>query len=198
MSIRYRIHEAGQAEIEARSSELAELLIDTVSSGASVGFLTPPSIDDAIRYWIEVGECQTRITLVAESGHRIVGSVQLDLCARPNAIHRAEILNLLVHRGARRQGIGRALLAAAEESAREQGRTLLVLDTRRGDSSEALYRSLGYHEAGVIPRYARASTGELHDTVLFYKELSETRASSSRVGRSQDDPLIKRRLDSLA
>ena len=167
-----RIHEAGLAEIDARTEELAVLLIDAVDSGASIGFLAPLGADEAIRYWTSVSESLTRMTFLAESGRKIVGTVQLDLCDRANGSHRAEVMKLLVHRSARRQGIGRALMAAAEDAARNQGRTLLVLDTRRGDASEAFYRALGYREAGVIPGYARSSTGELHDTILFYKELT--------------------------
>lgn len=172
MSVPCRIHESGLAEIDSRASELATLLIDAVESGASIGFLAPLAADEAIRYWTSVSESLTRITFVAESGRKIVGSVQLDLCDRANGDHRAEVMKLMVHRSARRQGIGRALMVAVEQAALGQGRTLLVLDTRSGDPSESLYRSMGYQAVGAIPRYARSSNGELHDTVLYYKELS--------------------------
>ena len=62
-------------------------------------------------------------------------------------------------------------MTAVEEAARAAGRTLLVLDTRRGDSAEQLYLNLGYTAAGVIPRYARSASGSLDDTVYMYKEL---------------------------
>lgn len=58
-----------------------------------------------------------------------------------------------------------------ETESRRAGRTLLVLDTRAGDPSNALSRALGYHEAGRIPRYARAADGRLEATVYYYKEL---------------------------
>jgi len=76
-----------------------------------------------------------------------------------------------VHRSARRQGYGRALMQQAEAVALEEGRTLLVLDTRKGDPSEALYRSAGYIRAGEIPQYARGAGAELHATVFYYKLL---------------------------
>jgi hypothetical protein len=42
-----------------------------------------------------------------------------------------------------------------------------------GGNAEQLYRSLGYAEAGVIPRYARSSlTPELEGTTIMYKELA--------------------------
>jgi ribosomal protein S18 acetylase RimI-like enzyme len=166
------IREAGLAEIDARAGELSSLLIDVVDSGGAVGFMAPLREPEAREYWREVSEAQSRIVLVALLDREIVGSVQLDLCDRPNSRHRAEILKLIVHGKARRQGIGRALMTAAERTALAQERTLLVLDTRSGDHGEALYRSLGYREAGVIPRYARNSDGSgFHATVIFYKDL---------------------------
>jgi hypothetical protein len=62
-------------------------------------------------------------------------------------------------------------MQAVEQVARSGGRTVLVLDTRQGDSAEQLYRTLGYCEVGVIPAYARGASGTLDSTVIFYKTL---------------------------
>jgi len=62
-------------------------------------------------------------------------------------------------------------MQAVEEQARRAGFSLLVLDTKRGDGAEHLYRRLGWTESGVIPNYACNPDGTLHDTVVFYKEL---------------------------
>jgi acetyltransferase len=145
-----------------------------VEDGASVGFLPPLSAADARGYWRAVLQAVsggTRVLLVALDDGDVLGSVQLDLATMPNARHRAEVMKLVVHRRARRAGIGRALMLAVEQAAREAGRTLLVLDTRRGDAAERLYERLGYTRVGVIPRYARSATGALDDTVYFYREL---------------------------
>ena len=55
--------------------------------------------------------------------------------------------------------------------ARQHGRTLLVLDTRQGDSAEHLYQKLGYTRVGVIPGYARSATGSLDATTFYYRRL---------------------------
>ena len=65
---------------------------------------------------------------------------------------------------------------AIEEEAASHGRSLLVLDTRRGDDAERLYRQLGYNEGGSIPGYARSATGELHETVFFWKLVGQASA----------------------
>ena len=153
---------------------LIHLLQDAVASGASVGFLPPLSAEDAQQYWSTVfqdvvqGTC---VLLVARDEGRIVGSVQLALALKPNARHRAEVQKLFVLSRQRRRGIGRALMQTVEQVARSGGRTLLVLDTRLGDSAEQLYRTLGYGEVGVIPAYARGASGTLESTVIFYKTL---------------------------
>src|SRR5258708_14737711 len=153
---------------------LIHLLQDAVASGASVGFLPPLSTEDAQQYWstvfVEVAQ-DTCVLLVAREAGQIVGSVQLALATKPNARHRAEVQKLFVLSSQRRRGIGRALMQAVEQVARSDGRTLLVLDTRQGDSAEQLYRTLGYCEVGVIPAYARGASGTLDSTVIFYKTL---------------------------
>jgi ribosomal protein S18 acetylase RimI-like enzyme len=150
---------------------LGALLVDVVGQGASVGFLNPLSPADARAYWS--GVLAPHVTLlVAEQQGRLVGTAQLHAAQQPNARHRAEVCKLMVHPAAQRRGIARALMEKLESSARAGGRSLLVLDTRSGDVSSDLYRSMGYVEVGRIPRFARSSSGQLDSTVLFYKELA--------------------------
>jgi ribosomal protein S18 acetylase RimI-like enzyme len=157
---------------QRRMDDLIELLQDAVDSGASVGFLPPLSREAASEYWraafadVDAGR---RLLLGALSGERLVGSVQLELATKPNALHRAEVQRLLVHRDSRRQGIGERLMRRLEALAVERGRSLLVLDTRHGDPSELLYRKLGYTKAGMIPGYARSADGTLDATVFYFR-----------------------------
>jgi acetyltransferase len=155
--------------------QLVKLLQNAVDGGASVGFIAPLSDADACQYWTEVfsevGQ-QSRIVLAAVQENQIIGSVQLALRTMPNAWHRAEVQKLLVLRSHRRHGIGQALMTAVEEAARQEGRHLLVLDTRLGDDAERLYTCMGYLRVSVIPQFARSSTGTLDATVIFYRDLS--------------------------
>jgi ribosomal protein S18 acetylase RimI-like enzyme len=161
-------------EVEGSLYPLTRLLEDAVEGGASVGFLHPMANGEALSYWksvvpaLENGE---KALLAAKRGGVLTGCVQLNLEPRANGRHRAEIAKLMVLRSARRQGIGRALMLAAEDEARRLGCTTLVLDTREGDSSEALYRSLGWQLVGVIPKYARSSDGGLDGSAFYYRLL---------------------------
>ncbi|WP_141992907.1 GNAT family N-acetyltransferase [Bacillus sp. B4EP4a] len=150
-------------------NELSDLLMQVVKDGASIGFLPPMKRSEAIDYWS--GALNPDVILfVAKLKGEIVGSVQLHSCSKQNGGHRAEIAKLMTHTGYRRNGIGRSLMLEAEKRAKQEGRTLLVLDTREGDPSNALYTSLGYIQAGRIPDYAKSANGEFHPTIFYYKK----------------------------
>jgi ribosomal protein S18 acetylase RimI-like enzyme len=150
-------------------AEVAALLVDAVDGGASTSFLPPLSVERATAWWLGA-LAEPTLTLVARDDAGICGCVQLCPAWAPNQPHRADIAKLLVHRRARRRGLGRALMHEIE--ARAAGRfTLLTLDTRRGDDADRLYRALGWTVAGVIPDYAIDRDGVPHDSVFFYKTL---------------------------
>lgn len=154
---------------------LGDLLRDAVEGGASVGFMLPLPDAEVRAYWTSVYEeigSGGRILLTARDAGRIVGSVQLALAGKPNALHRAEVQKLLVHRTHRGRGLGTALLQAAEMAAQSHRRSLLVLDTSATGNALGLYTRCGYTRAGVIPRYARDPDGPFIDTVIYYKELA--------------------------
>jgi GNAT superfamily N-acetyltransferase len=163
------------AAAAAERPALVALLRDAVDGGASIGFLPPLGEAEAGAYWDGVVDAMgdgAHVLLVArDAAGAIVGSAQLELALRANARHRAEVSKVMVHRAARRRGLGRALMLAIEGHARRLGRTTLVLDTRQGDPSEELYRGLGWTPAGAIPCYAASSDGTLHTTALYYKLL---------------------------
>ncbi len=158
---------------EAQVQGLAELLIDCVEGGASVSFMHPLSVSKALSFWrgVVLGVAKgERALLVAEEAGVVIGTVQLILDQPENQPHRADLSKMLVHRRARRQGVGAALLRAAESVARDCGRSLLVLDTASGDA-ERLYASLGWTRVGVVPGFALWPQGGLCDTAYFYRTL---------------------------
>ncbi len=158
---------------DATILELAHLLIDCVEGGASVSFMSPLSLDKAFAFWRGVADSVEReeraLILAEEDGHGI-GAVQLVLNLPENQPHCAELSKMLVHRRARRQGVGAAMLRAAEELARELGKSLLVLDTASAEA-ERLYSRLGWVRVGIVPDYALLPGGGLCDTTFFYRRL---------------------------
>ena len=116
-----------------------------------------------------------RLLLAAMDGDLVQGSVQLDLEPRANGNHRAEVIKLFVHRRARRLGLAKALMLEVESTARGLGRTLLLMDTRKGGDAEKMCESLGYIRYGEVPGYARSANGELDATVFFYCQLATDR-----------------------
>jgi predicted N-acetyltransferase YhbS len=165
-----RLHAPDDADILG----LAEVLVDCVVGDASVGFMHPLSQDRALEFWRSVAEGARkgeRALLVAEDDQGIVGTVQLVLAQPDNQPHRADLAKMLVHRRARRRGLGAALVCAAEQTARECGKSLLVLDAVTGGDAARMYARLGWIEVGPIPDYALMPRGGLCSTTYFYREL---------------------------
>jgi len=159
---------------EAPIDGLARVLVDCVAGGASVGFMDGFDHDDAVAFWtaeLDRVVCGDRLLFVAEGDDgEVIGTVQLVLALPPNQPHRGEITKMLVHREARRRGVGEALLRAAQDAAVAAGRSLLTLDTASADA-ERLYERLGWQRVGVIPDYALWPDGRFVDTIVFYKRL---------------------------
>jgi len=178
---RLRLADADPTLIEA----LADVLIDCVEGGASIGFMLPLSRERALEFWRGVlasaarGE---RIIMVAEdqASGRVVGTAQLILAMPDNQPHRADVAKMQVHRSARRRGLAAALLRALEDLARRAGKTLLVLDTLSGSDAARLYARLGWQRVGEIPGYALLpGGGEPCGTTLFYRVLEPSEQRSA-------------------
>jgi len=158
---------------EADLHSLAALLVDAVGSGAAVSFLSLTQAEAEDWWRMQLSAASGSIHLVARDPEGIVASVQAHPSWAPNQPHHADVSKLLVHRRARRHGLAKALMAAAEAEARRRGRLLLTLDTQCGSTAERLYHALGYTLLGIIPRYAVAPDGRtVDDCAFFYKTLA--------------------------
>ena len=158
------------AEIEG----LTDVLIDCVEGGASVSFMHPLTRERAAGFWRRVAQdvaVEKRALLVAEDGQGLCGTVQLIFDLPENQPHRADLAKMLVHRRARRQGLGAELMRAAEATARECGKTLLVLDAVTGGDGARLYERLGWVRVGDIPDYALMPRGGFCSTTVFYRRM---------------------------
>ncbi|WP_353618810.1 GNAT family N-acetyltransferase [Tropicibacter sp. R16_0] len=155
---------------------MTDTLHACVHDGASVGFVLPFSRQSAQEFWearvFPMVAAKAAILFVARRKGRVVGTVQLVPAPMPNQPHRADVSKLLVHPDFRRLGLGRALMTALQDKACYLGLSLLVLDTRSGDPSQALYQSLGFQVAGEIPGFCRNPFDDrLEPTTYMYKNL---------------------------
>ena len=154
---------------------LADVLIDCVQGGASISFMLPLTRDRALAFWRGVAEdvlAHRRALLIASDVHGICGTVQLILDQPENQPHRADLAKMLVHRRGRRRGVGADLMRAAETTARECGKSLLVLDAVTGGDAARLYERLGWIRVGDIPNYALFPDGRPCSTTYYYRDLS--------------------------
>jgi len=155
---------------------LADVLMDCVEGGASVSFMQPLTRERAAAFWRKVADgvrAGTRALLIAEDDEGVCGTVQLIFDLPENQPHRADLAKMLVHRRARRKGLGAALMHAAEQTARECGKTLLVLDAVTDGDAARLYAKLGWVRVGDIPNYALYPQGGYCSTTYFYRNLAD-------------------------
>jgi GNAT superfamily N-acetyltransferase len=162
------------ADLPSAVPGLAQLLVDTVADGASLGFLDTLDVPAASTWWRDRGPAIADGSLavwVARDAEAVVGTVSLAVEAKPNGRHRAEVGKLIVHPDARGHGLGRDLLATAEKAAARTGATLLLLDTETDSPAERLYRVTGWTRYGIVPGYATDPGGTPRDCSFFYKRL---------------------------
>jgi ribosomal protein S18 acetylase RimI-like enzyme len=153
--------------------ELALLLMDAVSSGAGVSFMSDLTLDGAVAWWRKAFDAATprTVILVARDQQGVVGTVQLQPAWPPNQPHRGDVAKLIVHTRARGRGHARALMRELERYAQEERFALLLLDTCKGSAAERLYTSLGWVRVGEVPNFALNPDGSWCTTVFFYKDV---------------------------
>lgn len=154
--------------------QLADVLIDCVEAGASIGFMRPLSRERVLAFWRRIAAdvgTGDRVLLVADLDGHVCGTVQLVTGMPDNGPHRADVAKMMVHRRARRRGVGAALLRAVESTALELGKKLLVLDTVTDSDAARLYTRLGWVRVGDIPDYALFPDGGYCATTYFYRRL---------------------------
>ena len=106
---------------------------------------------------------------VADVDGRIIGSIGLDL--EPYGVVEFGMCLLDGYRG---RGIGRRLLEAGIEWARDAGAHKVALQVwPHNDTAIALYRKMGFLEEGRLRRHYRRRNGEQWDAVLMGLLLEE-------------------------
>ena len=170
------VRRVGANEAAACVDALADVLIDCVEGGASVSFMWPLPRERALAFWRGVADGVARgerVLLIAEDGgadprHGAAASWRCPTTSRTAR----DVAKMLVHRAARRRGVAQRLMAALDEAAREEGKTVLVLDTVTGGDAERLYERAGWQRVGEVPKYALMPDGAFCATTFFYKHLT--------------------------
>jgi GNAT superfamily N-acetyltransferase len=127
------------------------LLEEAVREGEPV----PQIFADRLRQAVEAGEVEV---LAARAEGRTLGVAVLAYHLNISAGGRfASIEDLYVRPEARRQGIGRALLQAADERCAERGISYVEVQVEEA-GAEAFYTAVGYEPESSVKLYSRSST----------------------------------------
>ena len=136
--------------------------VDRVVEIEQEGFLHPWSRELVER---ELDHAWSQLLLAEDGpGGPVVGYIVFWLVH--DEVH---VLNVASALEARRRGVGRALMEAAEEEGRRRGARLSTLEVRRSNAPAiALYLALGYRQVGVRPNYYAE---EREDAIVMVKQL---------------------------
>lgn len=166
-----RLSQPSPAQLDA----LARLLHDCVAAGASIGWVRTPDWAAARAYWERIAASEQRgerCWWIVEEAGAVLGTAQLLIDGPENGRLRAEVCKVMVHPGARRRGLGQALMQKAEAEARLRGLRLILLDTNTDSPAQRLYEGLGWQICGVMPDYAEQADGTLGATTWMFKRLT--------------------------
>lgn len=143
---------------------------------ATSTFDTVPVTVQARMAWLEAHDPVRRPVIVAELAGRIAGYASLSNWSERCAYARAAEVSVYVHRDARGQGAGRALLAELIARARVAGLgVLLARICTESHVSLALHRILGFTPIGTMRRVGE-KFGRILDIELYDLQLDQPRA----------------------
>jgi len=160
------------AAASSAERRLAEIVVASVAEGGSLHWRRPLADERARAVWKEVAAdvaAQHRLLLAAWAEGELAGVMQIDLAQAQTQPHRAMLGPWLVHPALRGKGVGRALLARAEQAAARLGRRVLSLETPAGCQGERLLRAAGWREAGRIPGHALDEAGQAIEAVTYLR-----------------------------
>lgn len=108
------------------------------------------AVEEWVRVAVDSDASERRVVFVAEERGEVVGFVTASARQHFAGDLDAYVGELVVDRRAEGRGIGRMLMAAAEDWARGQGFAHISLDTGAANAhARAFYRALGYEEEDI-------------------------------------------------
>lgn len=128
---------------------------------------TRRQVEDALM----IGNCHYRL-IDAEGREPAPGMPAAGFFLSRTGFDEEELLLFAVDPAFRRRGLGQALLRQLVEAARARGARRLLLEMRRGNPAESLYRSFGFQPIGERPNYYRTREGQTIDAITFARDMS--------------------------
>jgi ribosomal-protein-alanine N-acetyltransferase len=120
-----------------------------------------------------LGNCHAH--LAAASGHAAAdGEAAVGFSLSRTGFEEEELLLFAVLPEYRRNGIGLSILLTLTAAAKSRGAKRVLLEMRRGNPAERLYRAFGFAQIGERRDYYRTALGTRIDAITFAYEINGT------------------------
>jgi ribosomal protein S18 acetylase RimI-like enzyme len=152
-------------------AEIHTVVHDVVAAGGAVGYHEPPT-RERVDVWLDGVLKQARDNDAAFVTAQVDGVVRaVGLWRRGSTAvfgHRAEIQQIMAHPRARGLGLGKLVVQALVDHAREAGIEIVMLGTRGNNHGAIeLYESLGFRECGRMPNAIAVDNERWDDVWMF-------------------------------
>lgn len=115
-----------------------------------------------------VGNCH--YLLIGPDGEIAPESDAVGFSLSRHGFREEELLLFAILPAYRKKGLGQRLLEYFADSARSRKAERLLLEMRRGNPAERLYRTFGFKPIGERPKYYRTPDGNRIDAITFSYE----------------------------
>ncbi|UGY92946.1 GNAT family N-acetyltransferase [Streptomyces gobiensis] len=173
MSLRFAL----DPEIDHRVTDgICALWADVVNAGGAVGFVPTVTTEDVrpglLTHLRAMSENRCRVLLGFDEHNEVKATAFFTFNAHRLMRHWVWLYTVMVHPAQQGKGVGRALMAAAEEAARGMdGIRSIRLNCRGGLGLEHFYGSCGYKEVGRVPDAIKVADDDFRDDIIMWLPL---------------------------
>ncbi|WP_052864846.1 GNAT family N-acetyltransferase [Streptomyces niger] len=171
-----RFHRDPAVTPELRDGVCA-LWADVSNAGGAVGFVPPVTREDIrpelVKHLAAMAEGRARLIVGQDASSTPLATAFVYANTHRLMRHWLWVYSVMVHPSLQGQGVGRELMAAVEDAARDtEGIRGLRLTCRGGTGADRFYGSCGYKEVGRVPDAIKVADDDYRDDITMWREVA--------------------------
>ncbi|MFI9026761.1 GNAT family N-acetyltransferase [Streptomyces sp. NPDC053560] len=174
MSVRFDLDPSVTPELR---DGICTLWADVSNAGGAVGFVPPVTREDIrpelIKHLAAMAEGRARLIVGRDAAGTPLATAFVYANTHRLMKHWLWVYSVMVHPSLQGQGVGRDLMAAVADAARETEAVRgLRLTCRGGTGADRFYASCGYKEVGRVPDAIKVADDDYRDDITMWREVA--------------------------